>query len=114
MMAAGFGYMIGVLPVAEAAVLLLLVWRLRGTKDLAKLAVVAGAALAFITVAIPLQLEKHWITIGWALEGAALVWLFRRVPHRGLLVWAGALCAAVFVRLVVNPATSASHPIPPL
>src|SRR5205814_51559 len=55
MMAAGLGYMIGVLPVAEAAVLLLLVWRSRGTKDLTNLAIVAGAALAFITVAIPLQ-----------------------------------------------------------
>ena len=111
MMTAGLGTMIGVLPVAEAAVLLLLVWRLRGTKDLTKLAVVAGAALAFITVAIPLQLEKHWITIGWALEGAALVWLFRRVPHRGLLVWAGALFAAVFVRLVVNPAIFVYDPV---
>ena len=40
-------------------------------------------------MAIPLQLEKQWITIGWALEGAALVWLFRRIPHRGLLAWAG-------------------------
>jgi uncharacterized membrane protein len=111
MTAAGLGYMIGVLPVAEAAVLLLLVWRLRGTKELTRLAVVAGAALAFITVAIPLQLEKHWITIGWALEGAALVWLFRRVPHRGLLVWAGALFAAVFVRLVVNPAIFVYDPV---
>src|SRR5207248_10390627 len=55
--------------------------------------------------------EKHWITIGWALEGAALVWLFRRVPHRGLLVWAGALFAAVFVRLVVNPAIFVYDPV---
>src|SRR5207248_359420 len=67
---------------------------------LARLALVAGAALAFITVAIPLQLDKQWITIGWALEAAALVWLFRRIPHRGLLVWSGALFAAVFVRLL--------------
>jgi uncharacterized membrane protein len=105
MLGANLGYMIGILPVAEAAVLLVLVWRLRRAKaDLTKLAVVAGAALAFITAAIPLQFEKHWITIGWALEAAALLWLFRRVPHKGLLIWAGALFAAVFVRLVFNPA----------
>ena len=71
---------------------------------LGTLALVAGTALAYITVAIPLQLEKHWITVGWALEGAALAWLYRRVPHRGLLLAAGALCAAVFVRLAFNPA----------
>ena len=38
-----------------------------------------------MTVAIPLQLNHQWITIGWALEGAALAWLYRRIPHRGLL-----------------------------
>ena len=56
-----------------------------GERDLGRLALVAGAALAFVTVAIPLQLEQQWITIGWALEGAALAWLYRRIPHRGLL-----------------------------
>jgi hypothetical protein len=112
MLAANLGYMIGILPVAEAAVLLLLVWRIRQKSvDLTRLAVVAGAALAFITAAIPLQLEKHWITIGWALEAAALLWLFRRVPHRGLLIWAGALFAAVFVRLIVNPALFVYQPV---
>jgi hypothetical protein len=110
-LAANLGYVIGILPVAEAAVLLLLVWRLRRAKaDLTKLAVVAAAALAFITAAIPLQFEKHWITIGWALEAAALLWLFRRVPHKGLLIWAGALFAAVFVRLIVNPAIFVYQP----
>ena len=28
-----------------------------------------AAALGFVTVAIPLQLDKEWITIGWALDG---------------------------------------------
>jgi uncharacterized membrane protein len=112
---AGYGYAIGLLPVFQAALMLLLVWRLLridrpGERNLSRLALTAAAALAFITVAIPLQLEKQWITIGWALEGAALVWLFRRIPHRGLLAWAGALLAAAFVRLAVNPAVLAYHP----
>jgi Predicted membrane protein (DUF2339) len=110
----GLGYMIGVLPVAQALVLLVVLVRLLraegpAERDLTRLALVAASALAFATVAIPLQLEKQWITIGWALEGAALVWLFRRIPHRGLLVWAAALLAAVFVRLTVNPAVLAYH-----
>jgi uncharacterized membrane protein len=115
MVDAGLGYVIGVLPVAEAIVLLVLLLRLRrieppAERDLTRLALVAGMALAFLTVAIPLQLDKQWITVGWALEGAALVWLFTRIPHRGLMVWAAALLAAVFVRLIFNPAVLGYHP----
>lgn len=66
--------------------------------------------LAFVTVAIPMQLEKQWITLGWALLGAALAWLHRRVPHPGLVVWTFALEAAAFVRLALNPAVLAYHP----
>jgi uncharacterized membrane protein len=111
---AGLGYMIGVLPVAQAIVLLILLLRLRRVEasdnpELGRLALVAAAALAFITVAIPLQLEKEWITIGWALEGAALAWLFTRIPHRGLVAWAAALLGAVFVRLAINPAVLTYH-----
>ena len=104
----GYESIIGVLPVAEALVLAVLLRQLLrleapGRRDLGRLAVVAGAALAFVTVAIPLQLDHQWITIGWALEGAALAWLFTRVPHRGLLYSSVALLAAVFVRLALNP-----------
>jgi uncharacterized membrane protein len=111
MKTAGLQSMIGVLPVGEAIVMLILVVRLlRIPRELTRLALVAAAALAYITVAIPLQLEKQWITIGWALEGAALVWLFTRIPHKGLLAWSGALLTAVFVRLVFNPAVFEYHP----
>src|SRR5437763_14176828 len=111
MTTANLDYMIGVLPVGEAIAMLLLVARLlKIERELTRLALVAAAALAFITVAIPLQLEKQWITIGWALEGAALVWLFKRIPHRGLLVWSGALLGAVLVRLVFNNAVFEYHP----
>ena len=113
--AAGYDSIIGILPLFQAALMLLLVWRLLhleppGERLLGRLAMAAAAALAFITVAIPLQLDKQWITIGWALEGAALVWLFRRIPHRGLLLWSAALLAAAFVRLAVNPSVLSYHP----
>jgi uncharacterized membrane protein len=115
MVDAHLGGIIGVLPLAQALILLVLVLRLvrmepPSERMLGRLALVAAAALAFITVAIPLQLDRQWITIAWALEGAALVWLFERVPHRGLLVWAAALFAAVFVRLVLNPAVFEAYP----
>ena len=49
-----------------------------------------------------MQLQQQWITIGWALAGAALAWLYRRIPHRGLLYSAVALLGVVFVRLALN------------
>jgi hypothetical protein len=114
MITAKLGNIIGVLPVAEAVVLMLLLLRVLRSEPaherlLSRLALVAGSALAFITVAVPLQLEKQWITIGWALEGAALVWLFTRIPHRGLLLWAGGLLGAVVIRLALNPAVLSYH-----
>ena len=108
-------WMIGAVPVVEGAVLAVMLRSLlrlepAGQRDLGRLALVAGAALAFVTVAIPLQLQHQWITIGWALEGAALAWLYRRIPHRGLLYSAVALLAVVFVRLALNPAVFVYEP----
>jgi hypothetical protein len=108
MLEGGLDPVIGVLPIAEALLTcLLLVQLLRleppAERVLGRLALVAGAALAFVTVAIPLQLEKEWITIGWALEGAALAWLYGRIPHRGLFYASNGLLAVVFVRLALNP-----------
>ena len=99
---------IGIIPVAEGVVMALVLQQLLRVqpaeeRDLGRLAVVAAASLSFATVAIPLQLDRQWITIGWALEGAALSWLYRRVPHKGLLYSASALLAVVFVRLALNP-----------
>jgi hypothetical protein len=77
---------------------------------LTQLAWFGGVALFFITLIFPIQFDRQWITIGWALEGAALLWLFHRVPHPGLrLVGAGLLIAA-FVRLAFNPAVLEYHP----
>jgi uncharacterized membrane protein len=115
LLAGGLGDVIGVLPVGQAALMgLLLVDLLRrerpGGPAPGRLALVAGAALAFVTVAIPMQLDKQWITVGWALEAAALAWLYRRIPHRGLLVASAGLAAAVFVRLALNPQVFVYHP----
>jgi uncharacterized membrane protein len=68
-----------------------------------------GIALLFITLVIPLQFDKEWITLGWALEGAALLWLYHRVPHEGLKTWAIALLLVAFARLTVNPAIFSYH-----
>jgi uncharacterized membrane protein len=118
LMAGGYDWLLGALPVAQAAVMAVLLRQLLriqpAERDLGRLALVGGATLALITVAIPLQLQQQWITIGWALEGAALAWLYRRVPHRGLLFWAVGLLGAVFVRLAMNPSILVYEPRGPM
>jgi hypothetical protein len=68
-----------------------------------------GVALFFITLIFPIQFDRQWITIGWALEGAALLWLFHRVPHPGLRLTGVGLLVAAFMRLTFNPAVLAYH-----
>ena len=63
----------------------------------------SAVALGFLSVAIPLQLEKQWITLGWALQGVAVIALWKRLDHPGLKYFGLALLAAVTVRLVANP-----------
>jgi uncharacterized membrane protein len=106
---------VGIVPVVEGMLMALVLRELlhlepEGRRDLGRLALVAGAALAFATVAIPMQLRQQWITIGWALESAALAWLYRRIPHKGLLYSTVALFIVVFVRLGLNPAVFVYEP----
>lgn len=114
MVVAGYENVIGVLPVGQAVLLLgLLLFALRiepVARESGRVALVAGAALAFATGAIPLQLDREWITIAWAVEAAALAWLFGRIRHRGLLLWSFSLAVVVFVRLTMNPEVLAYHP----
>ena len=76
----------------------------------AQLALFGGAALFFITLIFPIEFDRQWITVGWALEGAALCWFFHRVPHPGLRLAGVALLLIVFVRLAFNPAVLSYHP----
>jgi hypothetical protein len=104
----GLEWAVGAVPVFEAIILALLLRQLLsiqqpGSRDLGRLALVAAASLAFVTIAIPVHLQHQWITIGWALEAAALAWLYRRIPHRGLLYATAGLLAVVFIRLALNP-----------
>ncbi|MBL9184740.1 MAG: DUF2339 domain-containing protein [Verrucomicrobiaceae bacterium] len=99
----------GLLPLGFALPpLLLLVFVLKkhapqNPARLTQLAWYGGVALFFITLVFPVQFERQWITLGWALEGAALCWLFRRVPHDGLRLTGAGLLIAAFVRLALNP-----------
>lgn len=63
----------------------------------------AGLALTFVTLAIPIRLEGRWITMAWAVEGAALVWAGFRARMWQLRAAAFLLFAIVLFRLVAFP-----------
>lgn len=64
-------------------------------------------AVVFLTIAIPLKASGRWLTIGWLVEGAALVWVARRIGSHLLRVLA-VLCTLLGLMMLVlnNPAAS--------
>ena len=53
-------------------------------------------AIGFITIAIPIRLDGHWITIGWFVEAGVLLWLGDRIRSSFLSGFAvGALALGV-------------------
>jgi uncharacterized membrane protein len=74
------------------------------------LACFGGVTLLFITLIFPIQFDREWLTLAWALEGVALLGLYYRIPHPGLRVVAMALLVLAFVRLSLNPNVGAYHP----
>ncbi len=100
------GFRLSLLPLIFAAPYLIstaLLWRTEDKPErLTRLAWQAGMALFFITLFVPVEYKRQWLTIGWALEGVALLWLFHHVPHRGL-TWVGiGLLTVSFARLALN------------
>jgi uncharacterized membrane protein len=80
-----------------------------------RLATQGAAVLAFISLVFPVQFDREWITLGWAIEGLLLILLFRWIPNRRLRAAALIVLAGAFVRLALNPAVLEYHkrtPIP--
>lgn len=60
-------------------------------------------AIGFITVAIPIRLNAHWITIGWFVEAGVLLWVANRIRLDFLNVFAlAALVLGVFRLLAID------------
>lgn len=108
--------MMGLLPAAFAVpALIALVVVIRSTSAMdranrSQMAWFGGVALLFITLIFPIQFDRQWLTVSWAIEGALLLWLFRRVPHPGLQLTGLALLGISFVRLTLNPAVFSVYP----
>jgi uncharacterized membrane protein len=99
--------MIGILPALLGAVALLnaavLVRLYRTDRSSGILAVFVGVALLGVSAAVPLQLERAWLTVAWAAEAAALAALSRRLSHPLVRAASIVLMATVGVRLLMNP-----------
>jgi uncharacterized membrane protein len=60
-------------------------------------------AIGFITIAIPIRLDGCWITVGWLMEAAVLIWLSDRIRSSFLSLFAvSALALGVFRLLVFD------------
>lgn len=77
------------------------------TVDLLHLAL----AIGFITVAIPIRLDAHWVTMGWFVEAAVLLWVADRVHSELLNAFAVAALALGVGRLLVIDNFYVTRPI---
>jgi uncharacterized membrane protein len=75
-----------------------------------RLATEGAALIAFVSLIFPVQFQREWITLGWALEGVGLILLYRILPNRRLRAGALIVLTAAFVRLALNPAVLHYHP----
>jgi uncharacterized membrane protein len=57
-------------------------------------------AIGFLTIAIPIRFQSHWITVGWLVEAAALLWVADRIHSALLSVFALSALLMSVVRLV--------------
>jgi uncharacterized membrane protein len=62
-----------------------------------------AVAIGFITVAVPIRLDAHWITIGWFIEAGVLLWIAQRIHSDFLNAFAlGALILGVARLLLID------------
>ncbi|MCP4809831.1 MAG: DUF2339 domain-containing protein [Proteobacteria bacterium] len=67
------------------------------------LALYVVAGTAFASLAIPVQLDGQWVTLGWIAEAAVLAWMSRRFTHPGV-GWASlGLAVLACGRILMDP-----------
>jgi uncharacterized membrane protein len=66
-------------------------------------------AIVFLTLAVPLAVHGHWVTVGWMAEGAVLVWVATRVRTRLMQFLAAAALALGLISLAMDATTAQTH-----
>jgi uncharacterized membrane protein len=69
------------------------------TRDSRPVLLSLGVALTLITLAAPIQFTGYRITIGWAVEAAALTWIGKRARSERLIIAALCVFGLVLIRL---------------
>ncbi len=59
-------------------------------------------AIVFLTLAVPLAVHGHWVTVGWMTEGAVLVWVATRVRTRLMQFLAAAALSLGLISLAMD------------
>ncbi len=78
-------------------------WRERMTGATEALGFLAAGVSFFIAAAIPLELSRHWITVAYAIELAAVAWIAAWLNLWAMRQICWGLLAVVIVRFVLNP-----------
>jgi uncharacterized membrane protein len=59
-------------------------------------------AIVFLTLAVPLAVHGHWVTVGWMTEGAVLVWVATRIRTRLMQFLAAAALSLGLISLAMD------------
>lgn len=78
-------------------------WRDSMRGDVEALGFLAAGVAFFIAIAIPLELSREWITVGYAIELAAVAFITAQLGLVAMRRVCWLLLAAVVVRFVLNP-----------
>lgn len=69
-----------------------------------------GLAIVFLTIAVPIQLDLQWITVGWAIEAGVLFLAGFQLAHpQARFMGAGVLLTAIVRALVVDSHLAVPH-----
>lgn len=71
-----------------------------------------GIGIVLLTIAIPIQFEKHWVTISWAVEALVLTYLGFQMKSRMTRFFADGIYSLSFLRLIFIDATLSVNAIP--
>jgi hypothetical protein len=96
----GYAEWMGVVPLVQALLLFaLLILQLRFPPVPERLGILANSVLLLLSIAVAMQLHDGWKAVGWAIEAAALAWLYARTRQTLLLFWVSGLSVITLLRL---------------
>lgn len=104
--------LIGFFFAGWAAIALAIALGLRSThsEDRFGIMMVGGVGLVLATIAIPVQLTGHWITMAWAVEGVVLTWMGMQLSDRSVRTFGLLVLGITGLRLIAFE-TELSEPL---